>query len=311
MDINYDYYRIFYYVATYKSFSKAASILASNQPNISRFMNNLENQLGCRLFVRSNHGISLTPEGEKLYSHVKIAYEQFKAAELELVNDRSLKSGVITISVSDTALHGHLLPILSTFHSAYPGIRLHILNHSTPQAIQALKNRLIDFAVVTTPMDVQLPLKETYLKSFQEILIGSPHYSFLKETPHHLSELVGYPFICLGKDTRTYEFYTGFFLQHGLLLKPDIEVATTNQMMPMVKNNLGIGFIPECFALSSIKSGEVFSIPLIEQVPRRSICLVENTSRHLSIAANALKQIILSPDIKSCRIADNGLQIGS
>ena len=99
MDINYDYYRIFYYVATYKSFSKAASILASNQPNISRFMNNLENQLGCRLFVRSNHGISLTPEGEKLYSHVKIAYEQFKAAELELVNDRSLKSGVITITI--------------------------------------------------------------------------------------------------------------------------------------------------------------------------------------------------------------------
>ena len=43
MEITYDYYRIFYYVATYQSFSKAAKILMSNQPNITRFINNLEN----------------------------------------------------------------------------------------------------------------------------------------------------------------------------------------------------------------------------------------------------------------------------
>ena len=54
MEITYDYYRIFYYAAKYKSFSKAAEILMSNQPNITHFMNNLENQLGCRLFIRSN-----------------------------------------------------------------------------------------------------------------------------------------------------------------------------------------------------------------------------------------------------------------
>ncbi|MBE5985779.1 MAG: LysR family transcriptional regulator, partial [Paenibacillaceae bacterium] len=54
MDITYDYYRIFYYVATCKSFSKAAGLLSANQSNISRFINNLEHQLGCKLFVRSN-----------------------------------------------------------------------------------------------------------------------------------------------------------------------------------------------------------------------------------------------------------------
>ena len=61
MEITYDYYRIFYYAAKYKSFSKAAEILMSNQPNITHFMNNLENQLGCRLFIRSRHGVTLTP----------------------------------------------------------------------------------------------------------------------------------------------------------------------------------------------------------------------------------------------------------
>ncbi|MGC6175347.1 LysR family transcriptional regulator [Lacrimispora sp. 38-1] len=296
MDITYDYYRIFYYVATCKSFSRAAGLLSANQSNLSRFINNLEHQLGCKLFVRSNRGISLTPEGEKLYSHVKIAQEQFRAAELELINDKNLSGGTITISVSDTALHGHLLPILAAFHSTHPGIHLRILNHTTPQAIQVLKNRLVHFAVVTSPSNIRLPLKETCLKSFQELLIGGRHYSFLKDTPHNLSELLQYPFVCLGKDTMTYEFFSNLLLKYDLVFKPDIEVASTNQLMPMIKNDLGIGFIPEQFAREALESGEVFSIPLKEQIPRRSICLVENTSRCPSIAANALKQMILSQD---------------
>ena len=86
MEITYDYYRIFYYAAKYKSFSKAAEILMSNQPNITHFMNNLENQLGCRLFIRSNRGVTLTREGEKLYKHVTIAYQHFQLAELEPVS---------------------------------------------------------------------------------------------------------------------------------------------------------------------------------------------------------------------------------
>lgn len=44
-----DYYRIFYYVAQYKSFSKAADVMGNNQPNITRCMNILENELGCKL----------------------------------------------------------------------------------------------------------------------------------------------------------------------------------------------------------------------------------------------------------------------
>lgn len=40
-----DYYRIFYYVARYKSFSNAAEMLGSNQPNITRCMNILEMSL--------------------------------------------------------------------------------------------------------------------------------------------------------------------------------------------------------------------------------------------------------------------------
>ena len=67
--VSFEYYRFFYFVAQYKSFTKAAEILNNNQPNITRCMNILENELECKLFVRSNRGVTLTPEGEKLFQH--------------------------------------------------------------------------------------------------------------------------------------------------------------------------------------------------------------------------------------------------
>ena len=104
-----DYYRIFYYAARYKSFTKAAEVLHNNQPNISRFINLLEAELNCRLFIRSNKGLILTPEGESLYKHVSIAMTQLQDGADEIAGMKSLNGGTITIGVSEIALRLFLL----------------------------------------------------------------------------------------------------------------------------------------------------------------------------------------------------------
>ena len=206
MEITYDYYRIFYYAAKYKSFSKAAEILMSNQPNITHFMNNLENQLGCRLFIRSNRGVTLTREGEKLYKHVTIAYQHFQLAELELANDKSLQSGIITVGVSEIALHLLILQVMADFRKAYPGIRIRLSNHSTPETIQEVKDGLVDLAVVSTPADIPATLKSTSLMDFSDVMVVSSSHKELCEKPIHLSKMQDYPLICLGRGTKSYEF---------------------------------------------------------------------------------------------------------
>ena len=169
--VSFEYYRFFYFVAQYKSFTKAAEILNNNQPNITRCMNILENELECKLFVRSNRGVTLTPEGEKLFQHVAIAYEQLSTAESELKKDKSLESGLITIGASETALRLLLLDRLETFHAQYPGVRLKISNFSTPQSIQALENGLADISVVTTPLIIRLLPSVRFCSPGQNTLI--------------------------------------------------------------------------------------------------------------------------------------------
>ena len=115
MNISYDHYRIFYYVAKYRSITQAATILLSNQPNVTRTIKNLEKELDCVLFVRSRQGVQLTPEGEKLFEHIRIAFEHIEAGEEEIALKKTMKRGIITIGASELALHCLLLPILKEY----------------------------------------------------------------------------------------------------------------------------------------------------------------------------------------------------
>jgi len=60
----------------------------------------------------------------------------------------------------------------------------------------------------------------------------------------------------------------------------------------MVKNDLGIGFVPESMVRDDIAAGNVMVLSLETPVPKRSICLLRQEDQPLSIAARELKRMI-------------------
>lgn len=294
MDISYDYYRIFYYVAKYRNFTQAANILMNSQPNITRTIKTLESVLGCTLFVRSNRGVRLTPEGEKLYAYIRIAVEQIRAGEEALSMDKSLQSGIVSIGATEVALRCFLLPVLNEYHRLHSDVHLRISNLSTPQAISALRNGLVDIAFITTPTEKLKSLEGRAIKTFREVAVcGTAFLSSAGKEAITLSDLTQYPMISLESRTTTYEFYSEWFLQHGLRFSPEIEVTTADQILPMVKNDLGIGFVPEELLAEGENENHVFKLRLKEQVPSRSICYVKRADQPLSLAAKELERMTL------------------
>lgn len=285
MNVNFEYYKIFYYVAKYRNFTRAARVLGNSQPNITRAMNCLEQQVQATLFIRTNRGVQLTSEGEKLYNYVSAAMAQIFAAEEALSESDGLLHGNIVIGTSETALNIFLVDQLKCFHQSYPGIRLKIYNYSTPQALEAVRSGKVDFAVVSTPVETAGPLKVTSLASFQDILVGGRTFEHLTGRAVGLSELKEYSLMGLGRETMTYKFYNRFFMTHGQEFAPDIEVATTDQILLMVKSELGLAFVPEPMTRESLKKEEIVTIQLQEEIPMREICLVYDYQHPLNSAA--------------------------
>lgn len=292
MNTNFENYRTFYFVAKYGNITAAAEALYSEQPNVTRAIKNLERDLGCVLFTRSNKGVTLTPEGEILYRRVAIAYEQIAAAEEELSRHNGFEEGLLRIGVSETALHEVLLSALVRYHALYPKIKFSLVNLTNTQAISAVKNQAVDFVLISTPFSLDKSLKSVPIKRFQDIVVCGERYRYLTGEKVSFRELTGLCIVSVNKTTKTYEYYRTLFRRYGLEFAPEIEVSTSNQILPIVKNNLGIGFIPASFAENEIANGEVFRLETEEEITPREVCLIKRADFSLSVAAKEFERLL-------------------
>ena len=172
MDINLEYYKIFYYTAKQKSVTLAAEKLSISQPAVSQAIKHLEKDLGCALFVRTAKGVRLTKEGEMLFSYVERGYEAILSGEKRLLEMLNLEKGEICIGASDMTLKYYLLPYLERFHEKYPNIRVTVTNAPTPETLQHLADGRIDFGIVSSPVEPQGWLKIIPVKEIRDVFCG-------------------------------------------------------------------------------------------------------------------------------------------
>ena len=294
MNSNFEYYKIFYYVAKYENLTKAATALKTSQPAVTRTIHKLEGELGCRLFTRSKTGMKLTPEGRTFYGYVAAGCAQFFKGENDLSNLISLENGTIYISATETALHCYLFQAMEEFNSLYPNVRFKILNNSTTESVNAVKEGKVDLAFVSANLQVAKPLRMKILRKYRDILIAGMRFEELKAGKEELSlkELVSYPWISLTAETITRRFLNEYFEKNGLTFAPDMELATTDMILPAVRHNLGLGFIPAEFADAELKSGQVFESKVKEKLPERNIILIYDMEYPQSIAAKEFQKFL-------------------
>lgn len=283
MSASYEYYKIFYYVAKYHSFNKAASVLSNSQPNISRSISNLEAELECKLFNRSPKGVTLTDAGEELFSHVEAACRHLETGEEIIRSTTELKHGILTIGFSigltQRLMREIILPAIHTFHDKYPDVHLKITHASTPSLLSDINNNLMDLAFITSLYDDNNEgeaFHKIILHSYRDIFIAGHNFSELADRPVPLSELAKYPLISLWKETETYNYYSHFFAEHNLEFKPSVETTSTGQALIYTIENLGIGCIHPKEAEQSLNDNMIFHINLLEKMPKRYVAMIRN-----------------------------------
>lgn len=291
--MNYEYYKIFYYVGKHKNITRAATELFSSQPAVTRVIQNMEHEFGCRLFSRTKSGVEFTREGELLFNYVSVAYQQLVRAEEELDQSASVEGGTLYIGATVTALSCYLMDFLNAYRQRYPNVKFKIQTSSTAQAIESLKNGVVDMAFVTTPCAIVKPMVLTEVMQFDDIVIGGKSYSHLSKTQLGFRNLTDYPFICLAKGMQQREFIDGIFAEHDMMIAPDIESDGADLMISMVANGWGLAIAPEPMTREGIARGEIFQVPFDDEIPARKVCLVTNPLHPQTRASRQLCRMVI------------------
>ena len=290
--MNYEYYRIFYYVGKHKNITRAAVELYSSQPAVTRAVQNLETELGCRLFIRTKNGVEFTHEGKKLYDYVNIAHNQLIKGKNEVSRSISAEEGTIYIGATVTALHCFLFDFLNNFHFKHPKVKFKINTGSSNAMIEKLKNGIVDLAFVSTPCTVSKPLHTVTVNSFKDILIAGESFTELKDKTLSLADIKNYPFVCLRHSMQLRQFIDDIFADKGLAISPDIEADGADLLVPMISHNFGLGFVPQGMAQEAIDRGEVFRVTTDTDLPERSICMITDVHHPQTNASRELAKMV-------------------
>ena len=288
MNVNLEYYKIFYYVGKYESITQAAEALAISQPAVSQAVKNLEKNLGSALFVRTSKGVRLTVEGKLLYSYVQRGYEYILLGERKFQEMQDLTKGEIRIGASDMTLQFYLLSYLERFHEMYPGIRVTVTNAPTPETLGYLQAGKIDFGIVSTPFQAGKHIRVRPVKEIEDIFVAGKNFESLKGKELDYQILEELPIMCLEGNTSTRGYVEQYLKDQDVVLHPDFELATSDMLIQFAQKSLGVASVVKDFAELKIREGTLFQLKFKEKIPKRQFCLVTDQRVPLSAAAGQM-----------------------
>ncbi len=284
MDVNYELYKVFYYVAKTLSFSEAAASLFISQSAVSQSIKVLENNLGQTLFIRSTKKVALTKEGELLYKHIEPAINLISRGENQILEATAQGESQLRLGASDTICRYYLVPFLEDFHRKYPEIHIKVTNGTSFQCAKMLENNEVDIIVTNSPNSALVnSMHIDTILEFKDVFIANTAFFQVKDEPISLEELSHYPILMLTKQSSTSEFLHNLFLQNSLDLVPAIELNSNDLLIDLAKIGLGVAFIPD-FCIKD-RHTSLVPIQIEENMPTRKLVAAYNDNIPLSNAA--------------------------
>ena len=160
--------KYFIAVSREESMTRAAQVLNVTQPTLSKQIKDLEDELGKKLFVRTNYAIKLTAEGELLYKRALDIVSLANETEEELKAMSEATGGNVNIGAAETDSIKYLARIIKQLRTECPDIRFSIYSGDSEAVEYKLDKGQLDFALVVRDFDyekysfIELPYKDYF-----------------------------------------------------------------------------------------------------------------------------------------------------
>ncbi len=281
-------YNIFLTVAQTNNLSEASKRLFISQPAVSKAIRQLEDELDTTLFYRNSRGVSLTDDGELLYSHILTAFNEISAGEMLLNSRKQLGIGRIRFGASNTLCKYILLPRLQKYVRKNPHVNISINCQSSIHTKALIDNHDIDIGLIATP-DSTKGLRLYSAGSIQDTFVASPAYIknlLLREHTEMNNLFHGANLMLLTKDNVTRAYVDTYINELSLSQTTLMEIGSMDLLIEFAKTGLGIGCVIREFVKNELETGALMEVtPPNLHIKKREVSYCVSEALPLSDAA--------------------------
>jgi DNA-binding transcriptional LysR family regulator len=251
-------------VASAGSFTHAGQMLTLSQSAVSRQISALEEEISTPLFQRHARGLTLTDEGELLYSAVSEVLARLAAAEEALKNIHDSPRGSLKITASHGIGAYWLLPRLKEFLQEYPEVQVHLVMDDRELD---LSQRAADLAIrMRAPVQADLIQRKLFTVHYH--MYASKEYLAKHPAPAKLEDVCNHTIIVYGEtaapEIRDINWLLDLFQKNfrAGCTGSVIRINNITGILQAVEAGLGIGVVPDFVATQHENL-----IPVLPQVP--------------------------------------------
>ena len=145
--------RYFLMVAREENITRAAEHLHITQPTLSRQLQQLEEELGCKLFDRSSHNIMLTEDGMRLKKYAQDIVTLADRTEREFAKQQEI-AGEIVFGCGEARCMDDLAGYMERFQKMYPQVQYELYTANADDVKERLDKGLVDIGLLSEPVDI-------------------------------------------------------------------------------------------------------------------------------------------------------------
>ena len=289
--INFNQLRVFFHAAKYQNFTVAAKKLYITQPAVTAQLKLLEDYWSLKLFKKKGRNIYLTDEGKILHDYALKVFEYEKEIEHVIEDIKELKRGVLRLGTTKTYARYFMPFIMTSFHEAYPNIKINMDEGSSLDMIHSLVDLKNEVAVIANAEDNPdvcfIPFSREEL-----VVILAPDHHLAHKKDVSLYDLAEEPIIMKEVGSGTRRLVNGLFARNDCTPNFLMETSNTEFIKQLVQRGEGVSFLVREAVALELREKKLATVPLEGGKVFLDVSIAYLKNQHLSRPAQAFLDIL-------------------
>ena len=278
-------------VAQLQSFSKAADSLGYSQSAITVQVQQLENELGVRLFDRIGKNVTITHYGQSFIPYARDVISSATKAAHFAVDDHEL-TGTLRIGSIESIITTSFSEILPLFHQRCPHVTTTIYSGGTQELLEMLHHNELDLIYTLDEPGYDPQLIKLFEQPEEVVVMAGGQHPLSKSAHLTLKDIINEDFILMPKTSNYRHLFDAELARQKLEVHPFLELDGTDMAIRLLESNPYLTVLPRYAAEAQVQSGSIVILPVEDCHMEQYRQLVHHKDKVITPQIRAIAEVI-------------------